>query len=464
MTYRIEKDSMGEMQVPAEALYGAQTRRAELNFPVSGWPMPPAFIQSMGRIKRAAARVNRDLGKLDPALASVIEQAASEVVEGRLDGQFVVDVFQTGSGTSTNMNANEVIANRAIQILGGTMGSRAVHPNDHVNMGQSSNDIIPAALHLAAALGLQKDLLPALSRLEEVLSEKARVFDGVMKIGRTHLQDATPVRLGQVFSGYAGQIHNSRSRVEQALDGLGELPIGGTAVGTGINTHPEFGARMAAQLAQETGLNLREAANHFEAQASKDAVVQAAATLKTLAVTLTKIANDIRFLASGPRCGLGELELPATQPGSSIMPGKVNPVICESVMQVAAYVVGADAAIAYGTAILSNFELSVAMPLMAHQLLESIRLLSNVLRVFVENALEGLKANESRCEGLVEGSLALCTSLAPLVGYDTAAAVAKEAHATGRTVREVARDKALLDPETLDRALDPRAMTEPEKV
>ncbi|HPS03388.1 MAG TPA: class II fumarate hydratase [Candidatus Sumerlaeota bacterium] len=464
MAYRTEKDSMGEMQVPAEALYGAQTRRAELNFPVSGWPMPPAFIQSMGRIKRAAARVNRDLGKLDPALASVIEQAASEVVEGRLDGQFVVDVFQTGSGTSTNMNANEVIANRAIQILGGTMGSRAVHPNDHVNMGQSSNDIIPAALHLAAALGLQKDLLPALSRLEEVLSEKARVFDGVMKIGRTHLQDATPVRLGQVFSGYAGQIHNSRSRVEQALDGLGELPIGGTAVGTGINTHPEFGARMAAQLAQETGLNLREAANHFEAQASKDAVVQAAATLKTLAVTLTKIANDIRFLASGPRCGLGELELPATQPGSSIMPGKVNPVICESVMQVAAYVVGADAAIAYGTAILSNFELSVAMPLMAHQLLESIRLLSNVLRVFVENALEGLKANESRCEGLVEGSLALCTSLAPLVGYDTAAAVAKEAHATGRTVREVARDKALLDPETLDRALDPRAMTEPEKV
>ncbi len=464
MTYRIEKDSMGEMQVPAEALYGAQTRRAELNFPVSGWPMPPAFIQAMGRIKRAAARVNRDLGKLDSALASVIELAASEVVEGRLDSQFVVDVFQTGSGTSTNMNANEVIANRAIQIQGGTVGSRAVHPNDHVNMGQSSNDIIPAALHLAAALGLQNDLLPALSRLEEVLSEKARLFDGVMKIGRTHLQDATPVRLGQVFSGYAGQIRNSRSRVEQALDGLGELPIGGTAVGTGINTHPEFGSRMAEQLAQETGLNLREAANHFEAQASKDAVVQTSATLKTLAVTLTKIANDIRFLASGPRCGLGELELPATQPGSSIMPGKVNPVMCESVMQVAAYVVGADAAIAYGAAILSNFELSVAMPLMAHQLLESIRLLSNVLRVFVEKALEGLKANESRCEGLVEGSLAMCTSLAPLVGYDTAAAVAKEAHATGKTVREVARDKALLDPETLDRALDPRAMTEPEKV
>jgi fumarate hydratase class II len=464
MTYRIEKDCMGEMQVPAEALYGAQTRRAELNFPVSGWPMPPAFIQAMGRIKRAAARVNRDLGKLDPALASVIEQAATEVVEGRLDGQFVVDVFQTGSGTSTNMNANEVIANRAIQIQGGTVGSRAVHPNDHVNRGQSSNDIIPAALHLAAAWGFQKDLLPALNRLEEVLSEKARAFDGVMKIGRTHLQDATPVRLGQVFSGYAGQIHNSRSRIEQALEGLCELPIGGTAVGTGINTHPEFGGRMAAQLAQETGLNLREAANHFEAQASKDAVVQAAATLKTLAVTLTKIANDIRFLSSGPRCGLGELELPATQPGSSIMPGKVNPVICESVMQVAAYVVGADAAIAYGAAILSNFELSVSMPLMAHQLLESIRLLSNVLRVFVEKALEGLKANESRCEGLVEGSLAMCTSLAPLVGYDTAAAVAKEAHASGRTVREVARDKALLDAETLDRALDPRAMTEPEKV
>jgi fumarate hydratase class II len=394
----------------------------------------------------------------------VIDPAASEVVEGRLDGQFVVDVFQTGSGTSTNMNANEVIANRAIQILGGAMGSRAVHPNDHVNMGQSSNDIIPAALHLAAALGIQNDLLPALDRLEEVLSEKARLFDGVMKIGRTHLQDATPVRLGQVFSGYAAQIRNSRTRVGQALEGLCELPIGGTAVGTGINTHPEFGARMAAQLAQETGLNLREAVNHFEAQASKDAVVQAAATLKTLAVTLTKIANDIRFLASGPRCGLGELELPATQPGSSIMPGKVNPVICESVMQVAAYVVGADAAIAYGAAILSNFELSVAMPLMAHQLLESIRLLSNVLRVFVEKALEGLKANENRCEGLVEGSLAMCTSLAPLVGYDTAAAVAKEAHATGKTVREVARDKALLDAETLDRALDPRAMTEPEKV
>ena len=462
MPTRIEKDSMGEMEVPGDALYGAQTRRAQINFPVSGWPMPPAFVRAMGAIKRAAARVNLDLGKLDPKLADLVVTAATEVVDGKLDAQFVVDVFQTGSGTSTNMNANEVIANRAIQLAGGVVGSKdPIHPNDHVNMGQSSNDVIPTALHVSAATAIKTDLLPALDTLAKSLDVKAEAFADIIKIGRTHLQDATPIRLGQVFSGYAAQVRNNSVRLERCLDSLGSLPIGGTAVGTGINTHPDFAKGVAALLSEETGIAFREAGNHFEAQATKDGAVETAATLKTYAVSLTKIANDLRFLGSGPRCGIGELQLPAIQPGSSIMPGKVNPVMCESAMQVAAYVVGADAAVTYSAAVLSNFELSVAMPLMAHQILESIRLLANVSRVLDQNLLQALEVDRERCEGLFEQSLAMCTSLAPILGYDAAAAIAKEAYKTGQTVREVALAKGVLDRDALDKALDAASMTEP---
>lgn len=465
MLMRIEKDSMGEMEVPGEALYGAQTRRAELNFPVSGRPMPSSFIHALGRVKRAAAKVNVELGKLDKPLADLICEAASEVVDGVLDTQFVVDVYQTGSGTSSNMNANEVIANRAIQIAGGEVGSRnPVHPNDHVNMGQSSNDVIPTALHVAVACALSSDLLPVMEILRKRFTSKAEEFESIIKIGRTHLQDATPIRLGQVFSGYAAQVEKGGGRLQHCLIGLCSLPIGGTAVGTGINTHPEFGAGVAAQLAEETGLGFHEATNHFEAQAAKDAIVETAAILKAFAVSITKIANDIRLLGSGPRCGLGELRLPAIQPGSSIMPGKVNPVICESLMQVCARVVGADAAVSYAAATLSNFELSVAMPLMASEVLEAISLMANGLRVFEEKMLRGLEVDEARCLGLIEGSLAMCTSLAPLLGYDAAAAIAKQAFKEGKTVREVASEQGVLDEAALDRALDARSMTEPDRL
>ena len=459
---RIESDSMGTLEVPADALYGAQTQRAVINFPVSGYRFGRPMIRALGLVKSAAAAVNRDLGKLDPERAAWIIQAADEVADGRWDEQFVVDVFQTGSGTSSNMNANEVISNRAIQLAGGKVGSKdPVHPNDHVNMGQSSNDVIPTAMHVAASEEISGRLIPALDRLKVALEQKARALMDIIKIGRTHLMDATPIRLGQEFSGYAAQAAGAQARLRSALIGLQELPIGGTAVGTGINTHPEFAERVCRILSERTGMAFAEASNHFEAQAAKDAFLEASGTLKTVAVSLTKVANDVRLLASGPRCGLGELKLPAVQPGSSIMPGKVNPVIAESVLQAAAFAVGADAAITYAAAVLGNFELNVAMPLAAHQLLEAVRITAAAVDNFVDRCIEGLEADRARCESLVEESLAMVTSLAPLIGYDEAADIAKEAYASGRTVREVARESGKLPEAELDRALDASAMTAP---
>lgn len=457
---REEQDSMGSMPVPADALYGAQTARARENFPISGLRFPRPFLRALGMIKQRAARVNLELGLLHRERAMAIMEAAEEVITGELDGHFVLDVFQTGSGTSTNMNANEVIANRAIRLLGQVEGGRAVHPNDHVNLGQSSNDVIPTALHLAAAVEIRQSLLPALLGLRRGLEEKAAAFDDIVKIGRTHLQDATPIRLGQVFSGYARQLELAERRLEQALAGLYELPLGGTAVGTGINTHPEFAGRVIAGLAETTGLPFVEAVNHFEAQAAKDAVVMASGALKSCAVALYKIANDIRLLGSGPRCGLGELLLPPVQPGSSIMPGKVNPVMAEALIQVCAQVIGNDAAVTLG-GLAGNFELNVMMPLMAHNLLQAIELLSRASGQFNAKCVQDLQADRKRCESLVEQSLAMVTALAPVIGYDRAAALAKQAWESGRTVREVALAERFLSEEELTRILDPRPMTEP---
>ena len=456
---RTEQDSMGAMTVPADALYGAQTARARDNFTISGIGFPRPFLRALGMVKEHAAKVNRELGLLDERIALAIMDAAEEVIIGDLDEHFPLDIFQTGSGTSTNMNANEVIANRACQLLGEDLGSRTVHPNDHVNYGQSSNDVIPTVMHLAAAVEIRESLLPALNDLSKTLGAKAREFDDIVTIARTHLQDATPIRLGQIFGGYFRQVTMVAAELDRALDGLCELPLGGTAVGTGLNTHPEFAQRVIAGLAEVTGLPLREAKDHFAAQAGKEQVVAASGALKTTAVALFKIANDIRFLASGPRCGLGELQLPAVQPGSSIMPGKVNPVMAESLMQVCAQVVGNDAAITLG-GLSGNFELNVMMPMMAHNLLQSIDLLTNAVDQFDERCLQGLTANRERCEGLIEESLAMCTALAPVIGYDRAAAIAKQAHETGKTVREVALAEDVLPDYELDRLLDPRPMTE----
>jgi fumarate hydratase class II len=459
-TYRLERDSMGEVKVPANAYYGAQTQRAVENFPVSGIRFPRDFIQALGMIKLCAARVNLDLGLLDRKIAGAIIQAAQEVVEGKLDGEFVLDIFQTGSGTSTNMNANEVISNRAIELLGGQIGSKSpVHPNDHVNLGQSSNDVIPTAIHLAALQMVERELLPALRRLHEALLSKAVEFDRVVKIGRTHLQDATPVRLGQEFGGYARQIELAVARVEQVRPSLAELALGGTAVGTGINTHPDFPGGVIRYLAEMTRLPLAEAKNHFAAQGSLDAVVEASGALKTVAVSLTKIANDVRWLGSGPRCGIGEIFLPAIQPGSSIMPGKVNPVISEAVIQVAAQVIGNDAAITVGGHG-GYFELNTMMPVMAHNLLQSIALLGSVSRIFVDKCLAGIRVDEARCAELIEQSLAMCTALAPVIGYDAAAKIAKESYETGKTIRQVALEHQILPEEELKRILDPWGMTE----
>ncbi|MBI2366425.1 MAG: class II fumarate hydratase, partial [Deltaproteobacteria bacterium] len=403
---------------------------------------------------------NEELGLLDTKIASAIRKAAAEVMEGKLDKEFVVDIFQTGSGTSTNMNANEVIANRALELLGKRRGSREIHPNDHVNMSQSSNDVIPTAMHVAALEAIQKELLPALGALRQALAQKARQFDRVFKIGRTHLNDATPIRLGQEFEGYARQIELSRARINEAANGLEELPLGGTAVGTGINAHPQFARRAIRTIAEMTGLRVREARNHFEAQGAKDAVVQLSGTLKTLAVSLTKIANDLRWLASGPRCGLGEISLPETQPGSSIMPGKVNPVICEAVLQVAAHVIGCDATITIcGQA--GNFELNAMMPIMALKLMEAIEFTANVITAFTEKCITGIEANRERCRDMVEHSLAMVTGLAPWVGYDRAAKIAQEAHVSGKTVREVARAHKVLPDKKLEKFLDARRMTHP---
>ncbi len=463
---RIEKDSMGEMTVPANAYWGAQTQRAVENFPISGYRFGRPFIKALGLIKQSAAKVNRDLGRLDPKLAELIDRAAAEVIEGKLDDQFVLDVFQTGSGTSSNMNANEVISNRAIELAGGKIGSRdPVHPNDHVNNGQSSNDVIPTAIHVSAATAINESLIPALEHLQKGLQAKAAAFDGIVKIGRTHLQDATPIRLGQEFGGYARQAELSVMRAHKAVRALRELAIGGTAVGTGINTHPEFGKRMAAAITDATGIEFVEAQDHCEGQAAKDGVCEASGFLRTIAVSLSKIANDIRLLGSGPRCGIGELRIAATQPGSSIMPGKVNPVMSEMLVQVAGQVLGNDHAITAACRE-SYFELNVGMPLMTHNLRESVRLLASGARVFADRCVAEIEPNRERCEELVEQSLAMCTSLAPLIGYDNAAAIAKEAFAQGKTVRQIATIKInagaiRLTPQQLDEALEARRMTEP---
>jgi len=458
--YRIERDSMGAVRVPKTAYYGAQTQRAVENFPVSGIGFPPRFIRALGIIKLAAAATNEELRLLDIKIATAIRKAAAEVMEGKLDKEFVVDIFQTGSGTSTNMNANEVIANRALEILRKPRGSMEIHPNDHVNLCQSSNDVIPTAMHVAALEAIQKELLPALGALRQALAQKARQFDRIFKIGRTHLNDATPIRLGQEFGGYARQIELSRARINEAANGLEEIPLGGTAVGTGINTHPEFPSRTIKKISEMTSLNFREAKNHFEAQAAKDAVVEVSGSLKTLAVSLTKIANDLRWLSSGPRCGIGEIGLPDTQPGSSIMPGKVNPVMCESVLQVAAHVIGCDATITIcGQA--GNFELNVMMPIMALRLLEAITFSANVVKAFTEKCVVGIEANKKRCEEMIEKSLAMVTALAPVIGYDAAAKIAKESFATGKTVREVALAHKVLPEDKLNKILDARRMTHP---
>ena len=452
---------MGVIRVPAGAYWGAQTQRAAENFPISGYRLGRRFIRALGLIKRAAAATNKDLNRLDGPLALVLEAAAAEVVEGKLDDHFIVDVFQTGSGTSTNMNANEVIANRAIELAGGKIGSRdPVHPNDHVNMGQSSNDVIPTAMHVAAAEALKHDLIPALTRLGDALQAKADAFQDIIKIGRTHLQDATPLRLGQEFGGYARQVRLGLERAERAIAALGELAIGGTAVGTGINTHPDFARRVCEYLSKETGLEFVEAADHFEAQSAKDGCAEAAGLLRTIAVSLMTIAGNIRLLSCGPRCGLAEIKLPAAQPGSSIMPGKVNPVMCEMLIQVGAQAVANDTAVMLG-AREAMLDLNVMMPLMAYNFLESVRLLSNGARVFAERCVEGLQADRQRCEEMVEQSLAMCTSLAPVIGYDRAAAIAKEAYATGKTVRQVAQEKKLCSEQELNRFLDPASMTRP---
>ena len=456
---RVERDSMGEMRVPADALYGASTMRAALNFPISDLRFPRQFIRALGLIKMAAAGVNVDLGVLDPAVGAAIVQAAQEVAEGKHDAHFVLDIFQTGSGTSTNTNANEVIANRAAQIMGGGLGSRLVHPNDNVNLGQSSNDVIPTAIHLAALLGIKEDLIPALELLRAALQDKADEFWPIIKTGRTHLQDATPVRLGQEFSGYAGQAEYSITRARRAQEALAEVALGGTAVGTGVNTHPQFSRRTCARLNEVAGVNIRETGNHFQAQSALDGIVEASGQLKTMAISLHKIANDIRFLGCGPRAGLGEINVPEVQPGSSIMPGKVNPVIAESVIQVAAQVVGNDAAVALAGAG-GYFELNTMMPLAAYNLLQSVSLLAASARNFAAQCVVGITATDTG-PAMVEKGLMLGTALAPSIGYDAAAGIAKKAAETGQTIREIARTDTALSEAELDALLNPEEMTKP---
>jgi fumarate hydratase class II len=452
---RVERDTMGEMWLPKDALYGASTQRAVENFPISGQPLPPELIQAVGLIKQAAARVNRAQGLLDEEIATAIETAAAAVAAGEYYEDFPIDVFQTGSGTSTNMNANEVIGTLASRVL-----AQKVHPNDHVNMGQSSNDTFPTALHVAAVLQIEHELLPALRYLQQALEQKAVDFDDVVKIGRTHLMDAVPIRLGQEFSGYARQVELGADRVELTLPGLRELAIGGTAVGTGLNTTADFGASVAAELTALTGSEFREAENHFEAQGAQDAYVFTSGALTTVAASLMKIANDIRLLGSGPQAGLGELILPAIQPGSSIMPGKVNPVISEAVIMVGAQVTGNSQAIIIGGQ-WGQLDLNVMLPMMARNLLESIRLLANVSRVFVDKLLLGLEANRARAEGYIEGSISMATALNPLIGYEHAAKIAKKSHATGITVRELAYAESGLTREQIDEALHPHGQTVP---
>jgi len=461
MEHRIDRDSLGEVEVPAKAYWGAQTQRAIENFPISGLRFPRPFIRALGLVKLCAAKVNKDLGLLDERLAGAIMQAAREVADGKLDEHFPLDVFQTGSGTSTNMNANEVIANRACEILGGQRGDKSlVHPNDHVNLGQSSNDVIPSCIHISAALELSGKLLPALEGLQESLEKKAQEFDEVIKTGRTHLMDAMPVRLGQEFSGYAAQVQQSHKRLEGVLPRLYELALGGTAVGTGINTHPEFGGRIAQALAEETGLPFKEAGNHFAAQAAMETAVELSGALKALAVALYKIANDLRWMNSGPQAGLAEIKLPALQPGSSIMPGKVNPVIPEAVIMVAMQAMGSDLTVTTAAAS-GSFELNVALPVIAYNLLLTIETLANASLVFAGKCIEGIVANRERMGRLAEQNPILATALAPHIGYDKAAEVVRRALAESKTVREVVLELDLLPEEKLGEILNLRVLTEP---
>jgi fumarate hydratase, class II len=450
--FRTEHDTMGEVRVPAEALYGAQTQRAVENFPISQMRLGRAFLKALGLVKLAAAQANRQAGALSSPIAGAIQTAAEEVLEGRHDSQFVVDVFQTGSGTSTNMNANEVIATRAAAIL-----KQPVHPNDHVNRSQSSNDVFPTALHIAAARAAHESLLPAMDALNEALDAKRRQFWEILKIGRTHLQDAVPMRLGQEFGGYARQVELSQTRIRQALDGMYELPLGGTAVGSGMNAAPKFAQTAIAIIAERTGLPFREAQNHFEAQAARDAAVFLSAALKSYAIALTKIANDIRWLGSGPRCGLGELQLPEVQPGSSIMPGKVNPVIAESLLMVCAQVIGHDATIGWGAST-GVLELNMMMPVIAYDLLESIELLAAASQNFAGRCIAGLQANQVHLQETLEQSLALATALTPEIGYERAAALAHAAYESGRTIRAVAEEQSGIPSEKLAELLNPMKM------
>lgn len=455
---RTEKDSMGMMEVPDDALYGASTQRAVLNFPISGHRMPDGFVRSCGLLKLAAAQANRKLGRLEEEKAVAIQKAAREIAEGKHAEHFPVDVFQTGSGTSTNMNVNEVIANRCSQLAGQPIGSKIpVHPNDDCNLGQSSNDTMPTALHLSVALALRDDLRPALKALQKALKAKATDFKKVVKIGRTHLMDATPLTLGQEFSGYARQVEKGLKRIDKAVAALRELAIGGTAVGTGINGHPKFAAEVVAILNAETKLDLAEAKNHFEAQAGRDDCVEAAGQLLAIGASLAKIASDIRLLGSGPRCGLGELQLPATQPGSSIMPGKVNPVMSEMLLQACHYANGQCQTVA-ACGRDGQFELNVTIPLIAFSLHEAIRVLANGAATFAERCVVGLQVNDAAIEQYVKESLMLVTALNPHIGYDKASMVAKKAFAEGRTLREVVLEEKLMSAKALDKALDPKKM------
>ncbi|MER3396904.1 MAG: aspartate ammonia-lyase [Acidimicrobiia bacterium] len=454
--FRIERDSMGEMEVPKDALYGAQTQRAYLNFPISSYKMPSSIIRALGLIKWAAAESNKELGTLDPVIADAIASAALEVAEGKHLDHFPLDVFQTGSGTSTNMNANEVIARLAELALG---GSAKVHPNDHVNLGQSSNDVFPSAVHIAVAEEITKKLMPALEVLQNSLAAKEGEFNSVIKTGRTHLMDATPIRLGQEFGGYRRQVEAGVERIKCAMERLLELPLGGTAVGTGINMHPDFPRKAITRISHATGLEFKEAQNHFEAQGARDGLVELSGALKTIAVSGYKIANDIRWMNSGPMAGIAEITVPAVQPGSSIMPGKVNPVYSEVVMQVACQIIGNDSTISVA-GLSGNFELNVMIPVMGWNALESVALLSSSLRVFAERCIDGIKANVEKCRRGAESSLSIVTALVPLAGYDACAEIAKEAALSGKTIREVAIERGLPE-EAVDRALDLEAMTRP---
>lgn len=470
--FRTERDSMGEVQVPADAYYGAQTQRAVENFQISGNTLPPSLIHAMGQVKLAAAHANRDIGKLsgtgkNPLNETQVEaliSAATEIAAGKFDDQFPIDVYQTGSGTSSNMNVNEVISNRAIEILDEDRFApeKSVHPNDHVNMGQSTNDTFPTAIHVAVASSIHNHLIPGLEQFVASLTQKAKEWDQIIKIGRTHLADATPLRLGQEFGGFARQLELCVDRAKRAAAAVYELPVGGTAVGSGINTHPEFGHRVSVELAKLTGITFVEAANHFEANAQRDGLVECHAELKTIATTLFNVSNNIRWLGSGPRCGFYEVKIPDLQPGSSIMPGKVNPVMCESMMQAATRVIGNDQTITMSGAAGGQFQLNIMMPVMGFTALESIHLLANSSNEFVKLCCDNMEANKEACNAAVENSLSMVTSLNPHIGYEKASALAKEAFKSGKTIRELCTEQKILPEETLSEALDPMSMTEPQ--